>query len=209
MKTIYKILPAILILLFGIIACNNTSEPQKYKGQFGDKYVFLEIHGNFITEGDSQYVFYKMYSFDEDSGALQLNAPVLTQTENFELVYGLALSFQGSMTGELNVAGKVSEFPKTVKLSDLVSASLPLDISLTLESISETGGVNYTLSVSDPNSTLKADTTTTLEAGESYQTGLFPPFTITYQDSTVNVTESSYQAHNYGFQQKQDISFGF
>lgn|GEM_PF-2400779 len=207
-----KILVIAGVLLFGVFfllqgCSDSTTNSKTYKGQFGDKYVFFEIHGYFQTQGDSQQVSFLQYAVDPSLGRLVLNYPIVDPHEDFELIYGLAMDFTGSMSGLLNLAGKVSDFPKTYNVADLVQTPLPLDMGITFNSISDNGDVNFTLSVSDPNSDVSADTTAVIAANNSYQTDLIPPFTMVFQGDTIDVTASSYRASNYGFFQKQDIEF--
>lgn len=196
----------LIVLGIAVISCNNTTSPKTYQGQFGDQYVFIEIRGTFQTQGGTQNVNFQGYSFDQNSGKLTLYSPVLDPYDNFALIYGLAMDFHGSMNGTMSLAGDVNSFPQTYNLADLVQASIPLNMSITFNSVSDSGDVNFSLSVSDPNSGLSADTTAVLEAGHSYQTGLLPPFTMVFQGDSIYVEASAYQASNYGFQQKQDIS---
>lgn len=207
-----KIIMIVGVVLFGALfllqgCTDSTTNSKTYKGQFGDQYVFLEIHGYFQTQGDSQQVSFLQYAVDPTLGRLVLNYPIVDPNEDFELIYGLALDFTGSMSGLLNLAGKVSDFPKTFNLADMVQTSIPLDMSITFNSISDNGDVNFTLAVSDPNSNSSADTTAVLGAEQMYQTDLMPPFTMVFQGNTIEVTASSYRAANYGFFQKQDIEF--
>ena len=206
MKKIFMLMLLLSGAGFLIIACSNPSSTKVYRGNFGDKYVFVEFQALLFTQGDSGSVNLKQYKYNRDGRTLTLNVPLTDRYADFDLIYGTDVQFDGSFTGEMNFADKATNFPHSTSLSQMTQQDFPFNINATFNSISSLGDVSVTLSLTDTSLTSTVDTTLVLPADSSFQTPATPTFPLVFNQDTLHAI-ARIKAINYGFQQKQKIRY--
>lgn len=185
--------------------CDDSTSSDPYKGEFGDKYVFMELRSDFQTTGDNGRIDIYQYTFEDDS-ALTLRFPpsITSVNEKFVMIYGVNISLRGSYGGTVKMTQKAEEIPHSLEMGETQN-TLPLPVNMEFTDITDAGDVKFTISAVDTSTMQEVQYSVVLSEDSTYVFPVPVTFPMEFNGDSLLVN-ATFELENYGFQHKQNIT---